>query len=243
MSSSVHMYFQCLFLLASLVIHHSNMLSEEQWPQKPHIPHTKHSCHCISVAPSTIENRNKIRNCSSFLRHSSINAIIRSWSSPLVAGASQKIHISCLPFLKTWCRNQTLQRKSRQTTQIMLPFLLLFIMIQPWWTSRWKIHSFLNVEDDDAPFTLTTSLGLPKAQWKRITNRLPTLQENLWNLSVWADKRRTYNFLPTEGANIVGKWVPDRQKLGLNEEWRAKKSHKKFNLRITFPATANMHNL
>ncbi len=120
----------------------------------------------------------------------------------------------------------------------MLPFLLLFIMIQPWWTSRWKIHSFLNVEDDDAPFTLTTSLGLPKAQWKRITNRLPTLQENLWNLSVWADKRRTYNPLPTEGAKPVRcqycrnmspkHWL----KLGLNEEWRAKKSHKKFNPRI-----------
>ena len=249
--SSVHMYCRCLFLPASLVIHHSNMLSEEQYWSPICLTPSIHVTASLSLHQQSKTKKQIVKLLElpwpSWHRFG-------SWSSRLMASASQTIHIQYLVFLDQKhdvdikCSKEKAHKQTRRMT---LPFLLLFhydtiLMnlkmenIQFSWMWRRMMH-----------LSLTTSLDLPKAQWKRITNRLPTLHENLRNLSVWADKRSTYISLPFQpkvpnlfGANLVGKWVPDTDKnWGWMKSEESKISHKKFNPRITFPATANMHNL
>jgi len=213
--SSVHIYFRSLFLPASLIIHHSNVVSQEQWPQKPPIPYTMHSCQCISISPSTIGNRNKLANCSRFLGHPGTDYGLR------IANLWQ---VQTIYFLFLSQKHDVEIKHSKEKAHKQHVLCYHFFCFSLWYNLD---------EPQDGKYTVsrmwrmmhlsqTTSLDLPKAQWKRITKKdcLP-YRKNLWNLSVWADKRSTYNSFQTCLVPIlVENESQTLTKIGLNEEWR-----------------------
>lgn len=232
--SSVHMYFRCLFLPASLVIHHSNMVSQEQWPQKPHIPYTKHSCQWISVFPSTIGNRNNLANCSSFLGHPGTDSGLRIANLWQV----QTRQFTYLVFLsqKHDVEIKHSKEKAHKKHGWWFCFSLWYNLDEPQdgkYTVSWMWRMM--------HLSQTTSLDLPKAQWERIMKRLPTLQENLWNLSVWADKRSAYNSFHRRCQTCSVPILKENESQTLTKigaEWRveSKISHKKSNPQINLPS-------
>ena len=198
-----------------------------------------HSCHCISVSPSTIGNRNKLANCSTFLGHPSTDSgfkIANLWQV-------QTKQLTYFIFLSQ--KHDVEIKHSKEKAHKQHGWCYHFFCFSLWYNLD---------EPQDGKYTVswmwrmmhlsqTTSLDLPKAQWKRITKRLPTLQENRWNLSVWADKRSTYNSFHRRcqtccfGANIEGEWIPDTDKnWGWMKSEKSTISHKKFNPQINLPS-------